>query len=322
MTTLSPSSLRSPLILGCMHLGGSWGTDPLSSGAIQNTLECIRTALDGGITLFDHADIYCLGKSEEAFSHAWSELGLNRDAVELQSKCGIRRTGEPTSDAPHRFDFSYDHITTSVQKSLERLRTSYLDLLLLHRPDPLADLEDVARAFTDLRSQGLVTHFGVSNFNAAQIALLQSALSEPLRVNQLEFNLLQNDLLDEGATVNNIQQRHSYRGDGTLEYCRLHGITVQAYSPVARGQLTPAADNADERTKNAARILAEMARTKHISPETLLLAWILRHPAGIRPVIGSTKPTRISGMVQAPGVQLSREEWYTLYLAGRGRDLP
>ncbi len=312
----------SPLILGCMHLGGSWDDKPLGQDAITNTLNCVRAGLDAGIRTFDHADIYCLGKSEEAFGHVWSNLGISRDSVVLQTKCGIRRPGDPSSDSPQRYDFSYEHITTSVRKSLERLRTDYVDVLLLHRPDALMDTQEVAGALSDLRNEGLVWQFGVSNFSAAQIELLQKDLHEPIVVNQLEFNLLHADLVDEGSTVNNADQRHTYRGDGTLEYCRLKDIIVQAYSPLAKGALTPAAADADEGVKRAAGTVAAMAKKKGVPPEAILAAWILRHPAGIRPVIGTTRPDKIKASAQATFAELTREEWYELYLAGRGKALP
>ncbi len=318
---MTPVNPHSPIILGCMHLGRSWDASPLTPEAIANTQSCVQAALEAGITMFDHADIYCLGKSEEAFGRVWSDLGIHRDSVVLQTKCGIRRHGEPTADAPHRLDFSYEHITTSVRRSLERLQTDYLDILLLHRPDILIDPEEVASAFSDLRNEGLVWQFGVSNFNAAQIELLQSYLDEPLVADQVEFNLLHAHLVDEGITFNN-NQRTSSLGDGTLEYCRLKDIDVQAYSPLARGRLTPVAPDADDRTKKAGAALASLADRYGVSAEAIMVAWILRHPAGIRPVIGTTRPDRIRQISQSTKVVLTREEWYMLYLAGRGQDFP
>ena len=319
---MTPNTTPSPLILGCMNLGGSWTDEKLTPQAITNTQDCVRTAIDEGITVFDHADIYCLGKSEEAFGYIWSDLGVHRDSIVLQTKCGIRRSGDPTPDSPHRLDLSYDHIISSVHRSLDRLKTDYVDILLLHRGDVLMEPDEVGRAFTDLRDQGLVWQFGVSNFNASQIELLQSHLSDPLVADQLEFNLLHADLIDEGVTMNNAAQRLRHIGDGTLEYCQRKDIVVQAYSPIAKGSLTAVADDADERLTEAAAAVNSMAEAKGVSAEAIMIAWILRHPAGIRPVIGTTRPGRIRSISAGARVDLTREEWYTLYLAGRGRDIP
>ena len=312
----------SPVLYGCMKIGGAGNADPLSRLEIDRALSCIRAAVDGGVNFFDHADIYTLGKSEEVFSYAWAELGLRRDDVVLQSKCGIRRPGEPDRDAPHRYDLSSEHIVRSAEESLRRLKTDRLDILLLHRPDPLIDPDDVARAFERLRSEKLVRYFGVSNHNAAQIALLQRSLSEPLVVNQLEFNLLHCDLVDEGVSVNNADQRSSLRTDGTLDHCRLHGLAIQAYSPVAKGKITSPSEDADERVKATARVVREIAVKRGISTDAVQVAWILRHPARIQPVLGTTRPERISEALRGAVVDLTRDEWYRLFTAGRGRPLP
>ncbi len=247
----------SPLILGCMNLGGDWDPNrPLRSEAVKNAIACVKEAMEAGIRTFDHADIYCRGKSEEAFGHVWKELGIRREDLFLQSKCGIRFDGDPDPSAPHRYDFSAEHITTSVSRSLERLRTDRLDLLLLHRPDPLFEPDEVGRAFEELKRQNLVAAFGVSNFSASLMALLQSSGNIPLVANQLALNLLHLDLIDETVTFNNASQRGTYLGEGTLEYCRMNGIQVQAYSPLAKGKLTPVAHDADERTRQAGAAVA------------------------------------------------------------------
>lgn len=310
----------SPVIYGCMQIGGSWTEEPLSRGAIEHGLACIRAALDGGVNVFDHADIYCRGKSEELFGYAWSELGVKRDDVVLQSKCGIRRPDEPPG-APHRYDLSRDHILWSVDRILKRLKTDRLDILLLHRPDPLIEPEEVAKAFDELRAQKLVQHFGVSNHNAGQMALLQRALSLPLVANQLEINLLHSDLIDEGVTVDS-PQRGSYRGDGTLDHCRRHDVSVQAYSPVAKGRITSPPHDADDRTRAASHVVHEIARARATSPDAIQVAWLLRHPARIQAVLGTTKPQRITDALRGMEFELTRDEWYRLFTAGRGRALP
>ena len=317
-TTLSVS----PIIYGCMQIGGSWTDDPLRRADIDRALSCIKAAIDGGVNFFDHADIYTRGKSEEAFSYSWSELGVRREDVVLQSKCGIRRAGDPDSQAPHRYDLSGDYIRRSVESSLRRLKCDRLDLLLLHRPDPLIDPDEVGRIFESLRTEGLVRYFGVSNHNGDQIALLQRSVPFPLAVNQLEFNLIHSDLVDEGVSVNNASQRLTVRGDGTLDYCRLHDICVQAYSPLAKGTISSPPSDADARTIAVAEVVRQVGAARGISPEAVQVAWILQHPAKIMPVLGTTRPDRIVASLQGLSVDLTREEWYRLFTAGRGRALP
>jgi predicted oxidoreductase len=310
----------SPVLYGCMKIGGSWTDEPLDREVIDRGLTCIRAALDGGVNFFDHADIYCRGKSEQVFALAWGELGLRREQVVLQSKCGIRRPDEPQG-SPHRYDLSREHILWSVAQTLQRLKTDHLDILLLHRPDPLVQPEEVALAFEDLRSQRLVRYFGVSNHNAAQTALLQKALALPLVANQLEINLLHSDLIDEGVTVDS-PQRTRLIGDGTIDHCRLHRMSIQAYSPVAKGRITSPPPDADDRTRSVSQAVHETARQRGCSADAVQLAWLLRHPGQIQPVLGSTDPQRIKGSLESMGMELTREEWYRLFTAGRGRALP
>jgi predicted oxidoreductase len=246
---------------------------------------------------------------------------MPRDQVVLQSKCGIRFGGQPNPADPHRFDFSYEHIIASTEGILRRLDTDYLDILLLHRPDALVEPEEVARAFTELQDAGKVRYFGVSNHNVGQMALLQKYVTQPLVVNQLEINLLHSYLINDGILVN--QTANTYAGaTGILDYCRLHGILVQAWAPVAGGQLFNPAADAPAHIHNTAQLVAEMASAKETSKEAIVLAWLLRHPAGIQPVVGTTKPERVKASCLADGISLSREEWYALFIAGRGEALP
>lgn len=307
---------------GCMSLGGSWETTPLNEITRKVAVKSIRSALDEGINFFDHADIYTRGKSEEAFSAIWADTPRLREQIYLQTKCGIRFHGDPNLNSPDRYDFSYDHIMDSVHGSLRRLKTDYLDVLLLHRPDPLVEPEEVAHAFDDLYRSGKVRYFGVSNHTAAQIELLQKYLHQPVITNQVEFNLIHTHLLDEGIMFNQNSALLT-RNEGTIEYCRLHNITLQAWSPLARGRLTGnQAEMPTESFSEAAKMVAQMAQEKGVSPEAILIAWILRHPAHIQPIIGSTNPMRIKAACQGDGVLLNRDEWYCLFRAGRGEDLP
>jgi len=298
---------------GCMRL----------SERRSEAVATIRAALDQGINLFDHADIYGGGRAEEAFAAIWQEVPGLRDRVIIQSKCGIRFAGDPDANAPERYDFSYEHIVRSVEGSLRRLRTDHLDILLLHRPDPLVEPEEVARAFDHLEESGKVRYFGVSNHNAAQIELLQAYLSQPLVVNQLELNLLHTHLIEGGIVSNQDEPPRVIRGDGTLEYCRLHNIRVQSWAPMARGIVSGRAmEGMDPRVARTAEAVAALAAARGVSPTAIVIAWLLRHPAGIQPIIGTTQPARIKAACEADRIELTREEWYRLFIAGRGSELP
>ncbi|MGC9393904.1 MAG: aldo/keto reductase [Anaerolineae bacterium] len=309
----------SRIAYGCMKIGGSWGPEPLTQADKDAAVKAVFTAYEQGITLFDHADIYTRGKSEEAFAEVWPIIP--RDKIVVQSKCGIRFADDPYPGAPHRFDFSYEHIVASVEGILRRLRTDYLDVLLLHRPDPLVEPEEVARAFEDLAAAGKVRYFGVSNHTAAQMALLRAHADQPIVINQVQLSLLHHYLISEGV-IANIAGKPAALATSTLDYCRAHDILVQAWGPVAGGQvLNPPADAAPH-VKATAALVAQMAQEKGTTPEAIALAWLLRHPAGIQPIIGTTKPERIVASCHADDIILTREEWYALFTAGRGEPLP
>jgi predicted oxidoreductase len=305
-----------------MPLGGSWDDSPLEDATRREAVRILRFALDQGINFFDHADIYCRGKSEQAFATIWDEVPNLRERIILQSKCGIRFGGDPETESPHRFDFSYEHIIRSVEGSLTRLNTDYLDVLLLHRPDPLIEPEEVARAFDELHVSGKVRWFGVSNHTAAQLILLQQYLHQPIVANQVAFNVVHTHMLNEGIVFNQDNSLLS-RNEGTIEYCRLHNITLQAWGSLAWGLLTGReVEKPADKVTRTTTLVAEMANEKGVNPEAILIAWILRHPAKIQPIIGTTKPERITAACQGDGLTLTREEWYKLYTAGRGEGLP
>ena len=307
---------------GCMEIGGTWDKTPLSAETQKSALRSIHEALDQGINFFDHADIYCRGKSEQAFSAIWQEAPSLRQKIILQSKAGIIFGGEPDPADTTRYDFSYEHILSTVEGSLKRLKTDYLDVLLLHRPDPLVEPEEVARAFDQLHSSGKVRWFGVSNHTAAQMRLLRHYLNQPLVAHQVEFNVIHTHLLDEGINFNQENPKLA-RNEGAIEYCRQHNITLQSWGSLARGVLSGRKSNKPSaKIDAAATLVAEIARQKGVSREAILIAWILRHPAKIQAIIGTTQPERIAAASQADGVDLTREEWNRLYTAGRGEELP
>jgi predicted oxidoreductase len=309
-TLLNPSRIG----YGCMNLGGSWDRNPPTETDVATALEAVTSAVEHGITLFDHADIYAHGKSEIVFARVLRQLPELRECIVLQSKCGIRFADDPRPGDPLRYDFSYEHILCSVDGILQRLETDHLDILLLHRPDPLVEPDEVARAFDTLQQQGKVRHFGVSNHSAAQIELLERSIEQPLIINQLELNPLHAHLIDGGVMVNRFDAHHAAAAE-VLEYCRLHGIRMQAWSPLAGGRLSQPGEA-------AAETVAALAADYQTSPEAILLAWLLRHPAGIQPIIGTLNPQRIAACCAADRIELDREDWYRLYVAARGAALP
>ncbi len=207
------------LAYGCMGIGGGWAPGPLTERTGKDALAAVRAALDAGINFFDHADIYGRGRCEEAFAGIWKERPGLRQQIMLQTKCGIRFEDDPEPGNVRRYDFSREHILHSVEASLRRLKTDYVDLLLLHRPDALAQPEEIASAFDRLSDDGKARHFGVSNHSAAQIDLLKRAVRQPLVVNQLELNLVHNQLITAGTVVNQDEPSRAIHGEGTIEYC-------------------------------------------------------------------------------------------------------
>jgi predicted oxidoreductase len=275
--------------------------------------------LDAGITAFDHADIYRCGKSEAVFGEVLARTPGLRSRILLQTKCGIHLADDT---GPGRYDLRGAHIVRSVQESLTRLRTEVIDVLLLHRPDPLADPDDVAQALTSLHEQGLVRHFGVSNMAASQIAHIQAHLDVPLVVNQLEMSLASRDWLEAGVLVNIPQSAATGFPLGTVEHCWMNGIALQAWGALARGRFTGAPKTPAER--DTAKRVAALAERKGTTPEAIVLWWIQRHPARIAPVIGTARPERIracrDAVLREP--ELTHEEWYDLWLSARGAALP
>ena len=311
----------SPLAFGCMGLGGSWDDAPYTEDHVAHAHAAVEAALDIGVTLFDHADIYTRGKAESVFGELMRRQPSLRDRVVLQSKCGIRFED---ADGPKRFDLSREYIVAATEASLRRLGTERLDILLLHRPDPLWEPEEIALAFRQLREQGKVRHFGVSNMNAGQMAWLSRSLDQPLVVNQFEIGLGHLEPIESGTTFNDRQaaaRPGALAWAGTLEHCQQHGLQVQAWASLARGRFSgeTAKDPADEAARRLVHTLAE----RHgVSTEGVLLAWLMRHPARIQPVIGSSNPARIRACADALRLTLTRGEWYALYEAARGHALP
>lgn len=307
------------LIYGCMALGGSWEPGPYRAEDIGEAEAAIEAALESGITMFDHADIYRHGKAEAVFGEVLARTPGLRERVTLQTKCGIRLA---EGDRPGIYDLRGATIIRHVEESLTRLRTDFIDVLLLHRPDPLADPADIAEALTSLHRQGLVKEFGVSNMNAAQCANLQRHLEVPLVANQLEMSLDRRDWLEDGVLVNTPAAAGVGFPAGTVEYCTANGVRLQAYGALAQGRFTGRESSAAEHA--TAEHLRALAKAKDTTPETILLWWLQRHPARIAPVIGTGRPERIRACRDAAlrTPDLGHEEWYSLWLTARGVPLP
>jgi len=311
----------SRLVMGCMGLGGGWNQNPITVDDVKQAHQVVDAALSIGINMFDHADIYTFGKAETVFGQVLKERKELRENLLLQSKCGIRFEEGP--GRPGRYDFSSDYIYSSVDGILGRLGVEYIDFLLLHRPDPLMEPEVVAEVIRELKEAGKVRYFGVSNMSAAQIKLLQFYSDEPLIVNQLEMSLAKLDWLETGVLVNQNESRNAHFSEGTLEYCHLENIQIQAWGSLAQGLFSGRnIDAQSQAIKDTAALVQELAEQKQTSPEAIQLAWLMRHPAGIQPVLGTTQPERIQKCGEALKLTLTREEWYSLYVSSRGSRLP
>jgi len=292
----------SEIALGCMRINDL-------SKSQASTL--INTAIDSGINYFDHADIYGGGRSEEVFADAVDMNSSIREKFILQTKCGIRKG---------YFDFSKEHILNSVDASLKRLKTDYVDVLLLHRPDTLMQPEEVAEAFSILQSNGKVKYFGVSNQNPMQIELLNKYLKNKIIINQLQFSITNTGIIDSGLNVNMKIDPSIVRDGSILEYCRLKDINIQAWSPFQYGFFEGVFLDNDKFPELNKKINA-IAAIKGVTNSAIAIAWILKHPAKIQPIVGTTNPQRLKDICKASKVELTRQEWYEIYIAA-GNKLP
>lgn len=284
----------SRIIAGTMTWG-SWGKS-FDTSSMQALMEqCVEL----GITTFDHADIYGGYSTEEDFGKALSESSLQRDTIQLITKCGIQYPSERRPLEIKHYDYSKEYIIWSVEESLKNLQTEYIDLLLLHRPSPLMRGEEIVAAIDQLREQGKVKHFGVSNFTASQTQLIQKHVE--VEANQIEFSL----------------SSHAAMLDGTLDYMQVNEIKPMAWSP-----LGAIFKDESERIMRIRKQLSEFEGKYQASSDQLLLAWLLQHPAEISPVIGTTNPERIASSVRAMEIKLDLQDWFKLWVAARGVKVP
>ncbi|MEH7074513.1 aldo/keto reductase [Neobacillus drentensis] len=300
---LGSSSLEVPVIaVGCMRINS------LDKPAAEHF---VQAAIEEGANFFDHADIYGGGTCEEIFADAIHMNADIREKIILQSKCGIRKGV---------FDFSKEYIYESVDDILKRLKTDYLDVLLLHRPDALVEPEEVAEAFDLLENSGKVRHFGVSNQNPMQIQLLKKYVKQPLVANQLQLSITNATMISNGINVNMENDSAISRDGSILDYCRLNDITIQPWSPFQYG-FFEGVFLGNEKFPELNQEIDEIAARYEVSNTTIAIAWLLRHPAHMQPVIGTMNIDRLKDCCKASDIRLTREEWYRIYRAA-GNILP
>lgn len=319
-TALSTLGITNPIVYGCMGLGGGWNQNPVSAQDVQQAHAVVDTLLDQGINFIDHADIYTFGKAEVVFGKVLKERPELADQLVLQSKCGIRFEDHL---GPGRYDFSKEWLESSVDGILERLGIQHLPILLLHRPDPLMSAEEVGDTLNKLKETGKVGGFGVSNMSAAQMDLIQQHLNTKLIANQMELSLSKLDWIDDGVMHNVGSDKSVSFPSGTIEYCIKQEVQLQAWGSLSQGLFT-GRDNSDQSSnvQQTSAVVNELSHLYGVSKEAIVLAWLMKHPANVMPVIGTTNLDRIRACNEATSVNLSREHWYKLYVTSRGEVLP
>lgn len=304
------SLVSSRLSYGCWRIAGDRNQFKTSAEADAAGRAALIAAYESGYTLFDGADIYGGGRCEEILGKTLREVSGMRSKILIASKCGVRHAGSPSPDSPGRYDFSAEHIVQSCEQSLNRLGIGTIDLYMLHRPDYLGDPHEIAGAFARLYDAGKVRFFGVSNFRPSLVSSLQAVIPFPLVVNQIEISLAQRGAFE----------------DGTLDQCLQKNITPMAWSPLGGGLLGDGAKRllpAQQSYKPEAivKVLDEIASARGANRTLIALAWLLKHPGKIVPIIGTTNPERIREAARAAEFELTREEWYRLFIAAHGEPL-
>lgn len=296
----------SQLVFGCMRI---------AEMSVEELDNLIKSALDEGINFFDHADIYGGGESEKLFGEVLTLHPEYREKMIIQSKCAIRR------GKVGYFDFSKEHIINSVNQSIDRMQCDYLDVLLLHRPDTLMEFEEVAEAFNELEASGKVKYFGVSNMNSMQMRMLQKHVKQKLLFNQLQLSPIHCGMITNGLFAN-MKEEQAIDHDGSiLEYCRYEEVTIQAWSIMqASWEEGSFLDHPDYKEFN--ECLQEYADRYNVTKSAIVVAWLLRHPANIQPIFGTTQSKHLKEMVAGCDITLSREDWYYIYTKAIGRILP
>ncbi|MBS6031379.1 MULTISPECIES: aldo/keto reductase [Kocuria] len=344
--------MSSPLVYGCMNLGGSWGQAEIPATQYDVARDAVHAAHRAGITLFDHADIYVGGDSETVFGRILAEDESLRRSVRIQTKCGIKLPGNTgPAGSPVHYRLDRDSIRSSLEGSLRRLGADRVERLFLHRPDPLTPLGETARALDELHREGLIGSVGLSNMTSHHVAALQQLMCVPLSAVQIQMSLEHRDFVESQVLANHPDGATVSFPQGLLAQCVADGIEIQAWGALAGGAYSgaPAPSSGDGSAtstvdRDAARdvvdsagcttatspgertsaLVADLAARMDLSPEAVVVGWLLRHPYGIRPVVGTLNPQRIAACAQAPRAAelMSHEDWYALWTAARGRPLP
>lgn len=297
----------SSVALGCMRMAGL---------TVSEAERVVLTAVEHGVNFFDHADIYGAGESERIFGEVLRRNPSLRDRIIVQDKCGICKRKEADGTVRGYYDLSEKHILEAVDGQLQRLGLDSMDVLLLHRPDPLMQPEEIASAFQKLEASGKVKHFGMSNMNAAQLTRLNRAMPGKIVIDQLQFSVAHTALVDEGMNVDTLDPHALDRTGGTLDYCQLNGITIQAWSPLQHGKFEGPFLLSDKYA-DLNGYIRELAAEKGVTDTAIALAWILRHPANMQVLLGSMNAKRVADACAAMSIELTRPEWYKMYqLAG------
>lgn len=309
--TLGVSDMQvSSLAYGCWRIAGQVGPDGPRPEAMETGSRAVLAAYEAGYTLFDNADIYGGGTSERILGQTLKEVSGMRDQVQILTKCGVRHAGQPHQDSPNRYDLSAEHIVSACEGSLKRMNIETIDVYMLHRADLLVNPDEVGQAFSQLKVDGKVRHFGASNFRPTLLTALQSACPMPIIAHQFEFSLNRLDPLT----------------DGTLDQCLIEKVTPMAWSPLGGGLLADGPGRLLDWQKQydpepIKPVLDEIASDHGVSRVVVALAWLMKHPAGVLPIVGSANPGRIRDAARAADLDLSREEWYRLLRVARGEPL-
>ncbi|WP_312919527.1 aldo/keto reductase [Kocuria sp.] len=347
--------MSTPLIYGCMTLGGSWGQESVPASQYDVAREAVYAAHRAGFELFDHADIYIGGASETLFGRILAEDALLRRAVRIQTKCGIKlpgNTGPQGSPVHYRLD--RDSVRSSLEGSLQRLGVDHVERLFLHRPDPLTPLGETARALDELHREGLIGSVGLSNMTPHHVAAFQQLLSVPVTAVQIQMSLAHRDFVESQVLANHPEGTGVSFPGGLLAQCIADGIELQAWGAMAGGiysgapapgaTSTPAASSGEDGmggaeaggaasssggvnedpVRRTSALVEQLAQRMGVSREAVVVGWLLRHPYGIRPMVGTLNPQRIAACAQAPRAAelMTHEDWYALWTAARGRPLP
>ncbi len=308
----------------------NWQTSSVALGimrmealSVEQAAQSIQTAVDAGINFIDSADIYGMGNSEITFGQALKQTNISRDQLYIQSKGGIVTDPKRSHGSfvfGQRYDFSKQHLIDAVDGILSRMQLDYLDSFLLHRPDPLMEIDEIAAAFDDLQASGKVRHFGVSNFNPEQFKMVQAGISQKLLINQLQLSIAHTGMIDFGMHTNMADDRSLNHDGSVLEFSRRMGTTIQAWSPFQYGMFEGSFINSPK-YQALNESLAQLADKYHTSKNAIAVAWILRLPANMQVVLGTMTPQHIIDSANGADIELTKQEWYDVYFAA-GNDLP